>query len=40
MSVVDIVFYVFLAVLAVMVTALNYTIYKGIKKEYKNQGNK
>ena len=33
MSVVDIVFYVFLAVLAIMITAFNYAIYKGIKKQ-------
>ena len=38
MSVVDIVFYIFLAMLTVMVTALNYTIYRSVKKN--NQGNK
>lgn len=40
MSAIDIAFYIFLAVLVVMLTALNYTIYKSTKSGYKKQENK
>lgn len=36
MNVLNIAFYVFLAVLAVMVTILNYSIHKSLKSDYKN----
>lgn len=39
MDTLNIVFYIFLAILTIMITAFNYTIHKSIKGDYKNLRN-